>query len=114
MMLCMTQQTATLTPKQAAERLNAAGVPCSGETVRRWVKAGRLTGAIVLPSGRIRIPVAVVDGITQTGPVDDQQQLGVPVDQAEAADDAGQAAEVEAPQEQAAEKGRALNPSHHL
>ncbi|WP_238447975.1 hypothetical protein [Micromonospora sp. 4G55] len=111
MMLCMTQESPTLTPQQAAERLKAAGVPSSGETVRRWVKAGRLRGAIVLPSGRIRIPAAVIDGITGAGA---DGRMGLPVDEAETvAAPTGSAAEAEAPQDQAAQEGRALTPSHH-
>ncbi|MEV7264657.1 hypothetical protein AB0N38_14005 [Micromonospora aurantiaca] len=109
----MTQESPTLTPQQAAERLNAAGVPCSGETVRRWVKSGRLAGAIVLPSGRIRIPTAVIDGITQAGRADGR--VGLSVDQAEATGDARQTAEGQAAQDQAAQEGRALltRPHHH-
>lgn len=105
MMLCMTQLSPTLTPKQAAERLKAAGVPCSDETVRRWVKAGRLAGAIVLPSGRIRIPVERIDAITKGGGTD------VPVEQA-ATDGrtAREAAEVEATQAQAEAPAKGLTP----
>lgn len=51
--LCMTQQPAYITPPEAARRLTEAGVPVSAETLKRWVRQGKIR-AYRAPSGHIR------------------------------------------------------------
>lgn len=59
---CMTPVQPTITAGEAAERLTAAGVPVSEDTVRRWAKAGRIP-AVKLPLGRMRFRVEDIDAI---------------------------------------------------
>lgn len=56
----------TLTPSEAAEWLTERGIPTTGRTVRRWCKDGSLP-AVLLPSGRVRIPVASLTDLTSGG-----------------------------------------------
>jgi excisionase family DNA binding protein len=51
----MTQDPHLLTPAEAGERLGV-----SSETVRRWIRAG-LIGAVIYPSGRMRLRSESVD-----------------------------------------------------
>lgn len=60
----MTAVLPTLTPAEAAERLTAAGVPVSDDTLRRWAKSGRVP-CIRLPFGRIRFRTEDIDALTE-------------------------------------------------
>ena len=52
-----------LTASEAAERLTAAGIVVSEDTVRRWAKRGQLS-AIELPSGRLLFRPEDIDALT--------------------------------------------------
>lgn len=66
----MTQVPPLLTPRQAAERLTAAGVTVTEDTIRRWVRDRRVP-AITLPSGYYRLRAADVDAILNSDHPDD-------------------------------------------
>jgi predicted site-specific integrase-resolvase len=71
----MTQRDQLLTASQVAERLTAAGVPTTDETVRAWAKSGRLD-SIRTPSGRRWFePSVVEDALTrERGGVDEAEE----------------------------------------
>lgn len=58
----MTHIADLLTPRQVSERLKAAGMPTSDETVRQWIRKGYIT-AIASPGGRVFIKSELVDAI---------------------------------------------------
>ncbi len=58
----MTQVPLFLSPRQAAERLTAAGLPVTEDTVRRWAREDQVE-ALKLPSGYYRIRTSVIDAI---------------------------------------------------
>lgn len=65
--LCMTQRTLLLTVPQVVERLAAAGVEVSQESVRQWARSGRVT-AVRLPSGHYRFRPSDVDALLEPIP----------------------------------------------
>lgn len=56
----MAQESKFLTGPQAARKLGV-----TGQTVRQWVRSGRLP-AVMLPSGHLRIAAEDVEAILQT------------------------------------------------
>lgn len=49
----MTTKPNELSVSEATRRLNAAGVACTAQSVRNWIKAGTLAGRVIpRPSGR--------------------------------------------------------------
>lgn len=58
----MTQDHLFLTVRQATERLNAAGMPVTQETVQRWCRDEKIA-TTKLPGGHYRIHVKDVDAI---------------------------------------------------
>jgi excisionase family DNA binding protein len=65
----MPQETGFLTPRQAAERLTAAGLSVTGPTVQRWCRKN-LIPRTETPGGHYRIPVEALDAILTTPPVE--------------------------------------------
>lgn len=61
-MLCMTQDAAKLTPREAADRLAARGVSVHPETLKRWAKRGQVP-AVKLPSGRLLFAPDDIDAL---------------------------------------------------
>ena len=61
---CMTAVEPRITAGEAAERLTAAGVKVSEDTVRRWAKDGRVP-CIELPSGRFLFRIEDIDAIAE-------------------------------------------------
>lgn len=65
----MTQVPSFLTVSQATERLNAAGLSVSRDTVQRWCRESKIPTA-ALPGGAYRIRIEDVDALLVTRPAD--------------------------------------------
>lgn len=65
----MTQEPPFLTVSQASDRLNAAGLSVSRETVQRWCRDKKIP-AVTLPGGYYRLRVEDVDALLVTQPAE--------------------------------------------
>lgn len=64
--LRMTQLPAFLTPREAADALTAAGIRTTDDSIRRWIRKGKLAG-IKTPGGATHVRRTDIEAILNAG-----------------------------------------------